>query len=364
MEHTQPVKNRPYFQFDPGLAEQIGLEESILLKRFRFIIEHNKAHEEYQHNGRTWCFATVRGLEKLYPFWSKHQIERILQSLTDQKVLLKRSHWKNRSDKRSYFSLTGNFQGLSPNGDTKDVETLEPIDIQPNYLGVSPNGDKVSPNGDKVSPNGDIEFDLKNCSTELEQKTVLEVPSSSSTLIKEEDQDKDLPDHHNPRYAEHLAITTAAFEQLAQTPTVYFIRKTIATIDDCIGCWTLEQQAQLLPRIIDRMAEKGQTIHSLPAFLEYHGRGASHSHPYGGELIRMRGEVEPVAEDEVKHLPLDPEVLSFINERFGVKKMTRSSEITLVEDGMESDEQILAAAESRARIKAQLALIQQTEAAG
>ena len=189
-----------------------------------------------------------------------------------------------------------------------------------------------------------------------ELKTVLKA-SFSSTSLKDKEEDKSLPDHHNPAYAQHLIIAKDAFDQLAQTYTVHLLQKSVAVIDDCCDCWSLDQQEELLPRIIEKMMDKGDTIHSLPAFLEYHGRGAADSHPYGGELIRLRDELPK--EEEIKNQPLDPEVLAFINERFGIKKMTRSSEITLVEDGMESDEQILKASAARVRIKEQFEMMKE-----
>ena len=115
-------------QFNPKIAVEYGVDEAIVYERMKYLCEHNAAHDEFIYDGNAYCFATVRGLTRIYPFWSKHQVERIIESMVKKGMVVKRPHWNNIWDQRSYFRLL--------------------IEPQEHTHGVSRNGDRVSRNGD------------------------------------------------------------------------------------------------------------------------------------------------------------------------------------------------------------------------
>lgn len=242
------LSSEPLF-FDPLLAAQIGLDEAILMGRMRYLLVHNAAHAVHQSGGRVWCFGTVRGLAKLYPFWSRRQIERVLTSLTTATetrpaVLLKRGS-TDPTDQRSWFTVTDAFQALVPqarllpsdetvtpppqNGDPPRLVTLpprdgseqqqpaEPVSVARTVTPLRQNGDTpchqtvtpLSPNGDTLSPNGDTELEVQ----ELELQRIKDLkdpplypPPVSSTAtpssdVRAVDQVRDSPTILDPLLA-------------------------------------------------------------------------------------------------------------------------------------------------------------------
>ena len=81
-------------------------------------------------------------MEKLFPFWSRRQIERIVKNLKDKGVLLTANYARDSHDRTLFYALDesklpiSQFGGdLSPNGDTN----------------LSRNGDNLSPNGEMIN---------------------------------------------------------------------------------------------------------------------------------------------------------------------------------------------------------------------
>ena len=150
------------FHFDGAVAEMYGVDGAVFISRLQFWIEKNAANDRHYHEGRYWTYNSLRAMEKLFPFWSRRQIERIVKNLKDKGVLLTANYARDSYDRTLFYALDESklpispFGGdLSPNGDTP----------------LSPNGDNLSPNGDNLSPNGEmINEQLKTNIREEEDK--------------------------------------------------------------------------------------------------------------------------------------------------------------------------------------------------
>ena len=94
-------------------------------------------------------------MEKLFPFWSRRQIERIVKNLKDKGVLLTANYARDSYDRTLFYALDESKLPISPFGGD-----------------LSPNGDTtLSPNGDNLSPNGEmINEQLKTQIKEEEDK--------------------------------------------------------------------------------------------------------------------------------------------------------------------------------------------------
>ena len=93
------------YQFDVDHAKRYGLEEAVMLHNLIFWIRHNRANRKNQHDGRTWTYNTLEAFRELFPFWSVKQIRRILDSLLEQRVLVKADHNARAYDRTCWYAL-------------------------------------------------------------------------------------------------------------------------------------------------------------------------------------------------------------------------------------------------------------------
>lgn len=119
------------FHFDGAVAEMYGVDGAVFISRLQFWIEKNAANDRHYHEGRYWTYNSLRAMEKLFPFWSRRQIERIVKNLKDKGVLLTANYARDSYDRTLFYALDESklpispFGGdLSPNGDTPCHQTV------------------------------------------------------------------------------------------------------------------------------------------------------------------------------------------------------------------------------------------------
>ena len=76
------------YSFDCKLAEKYGVDEAIFLHNLYFWIVKNEANGRHHHEGRSWTYNSMAAFAKLFPFWSKRQVERIIRNLVANGALL------------------------------------------------------------------------------------------------------------------------------------------------------------------------------------------------------------------------------------------------------------------------------------
>ena len=108
-----------HYSFDIDHAMEYGVDEAIMIQNFQFWITKNKANNRHNHDGRTWTYNSIEAFSRLLPFWTRRQIERILNSLISQKVLIKGVHNKTKYDRTSWYAFVDEslFINISPNGE-------------------------------------------------------------------------------------------------------------------------------------------------------------------------------------------------------------------------------------------------------
>ena len=135
------------FHFDGAVAEMYGVDGAVFISRLQFWIEKNEANDRHYHEGRYWTYNSLRAMEKLFPFWSRRQIERIVKNLKDKGVLLTANYARDSYDRTLFYAL------------------------DESKLPISPFGGDLSPNGDNLSPNCEmINEQLKTHIREEEDK--------------------------------------------------------------------------------------------------------------------------------------------------------------------------------------------------
>lgn len=94
-----------HYMFNVEDAEKYGLEEAIIIYNFKFWIIKNIANNKNNFDGRTWTYNSVNAFTKLFPFWSRRQIDRIIKSLIDKEVLITGNYNKIAYDRTLWYAF-------------------------------------------------------------------------------------------------------------------------------------------------------------------------------------------------------------------------------------------------------------------
>lgn len=98
------------YQFDTDIAQQYGVDNAIMIWNLSYWIQHNESNGMHFHNGRTWTYNTVEAFTKIFPFWSRGQIRRILKSLEDAGVIVTGNYNQSARDRTIWYAFSDSFQ--------------------------------------------------------------------------------------------------------------------------------------------------------------------------------------------------------------------------------------------------------------
>ena len=91
--------------FDAKHAEEFGLHEAILIAHFITEIRYKKKTNENVKNGRVWVRSSLNTLAKKIPCFSPKQLERIINSLINQNVIIKEFFNEHNFDRTCWYSF-------------------------------------------------------------------------------------------------------------------------------------------------------------------------------------------------------------------------------------------------------------------
>lgn len=94
------------YGFDPELAEKYGVNEAIVLWHLSFWISKNKANLKHQHDGKTWTYNSIKAFSEIFKFWNEKQIERILNSLKEQCVIITGNYNQSPYDRTCWYAFS------------------------------------------------------------------------------------------------------------------------------------------------------------------------------------------------------------------------------------------------------------------
>lgn len=170
----------------PSLAEEIGLNESIVLLQIEYWISISNNEME----GRKWTYQSVRDMhEKAFPFWGKSTIHRTIRNLVDMGYLVEDNFNKKKYDKTGWYALGDKISNL------KSVSLIKiEVDLSQNRTTPSQNGTRSNQNGttipENTTKNTNIDQDTGEnhaCSFKEEQstsKSIKELPKHLSVPSK------------------------------------------------------------------------------------------------------------------------------------------------------------------------------------
>lgn len=92
-------------RLNPALANEIGLNESILFLQIEFWIRQSSTEE---HKGRHWTYQSIRKMQEFFSFWSIATINRTIQSLENKNLISIGNFNKANYDRTRWFSINFN----------------------------------------------------------------------------------------------------------------------------------------------------------------------------------------------------------------------------------------------------------------
>lgn len=123
------------YHFNAELAQHHGVNGAIFLHAMAFWIAKNQANGRHFHEGRTWTYNTLEALAKLFPFWTRRQVERIVAKLKEDGVLLTGNFSQDKTDRTVWYALADNVlevygllaPSISPNSEMHFTESGQPF---------------------------------------------------------------------------------------------------------------------------------------------------------------------------------------------------------------------------------------------
>lgn len=139
------------YMFDVEMAMLYGVDNAVMIWNLSHWIEHNAANEKNFHDGRYWTYNSIEAYTKLFPFWSKGQIRRILKSLEDSGVIMTGNYNVDRRDRSTWYAFTDSFLQMhlskSTNANVETDKSLNNIDINRDNINTDINTDNAADGG-------------------------------------------------------------------------------------------------------------------------------------------------------------------------------------------------------------------------
>jgi len=150
----------------PSLAQQIGLNEAIILQQIHYWLVSSRHEKE----GRKWVYNTYKDWQLQMPFWSERTVKRTIKSLEERGFLLSANFNRLKMDKTKWYSI--------------DYEKLAELESDAKAFMELPTGQI----GSTLDPNCPIEEDkpdqaIPEITTEITTKTTTNNPIPFSKII-------------------------------------------------------------------------------------------------------------------------------------------------------------------------------------
>ena len=110
--------------FNIVIAKNFGVDEAIMIHNLYFWISKNEANEKHFYDGEYWTYNSMEAFTKLFPYWSKRQVERILNSLIEKGLIIKGNYNQIAYDRTSWYSITQIVKCIYANGEMDVTEWL------------------------------------------------------------------------------------------------------------------------------------------------------------------------------------------------------------------------------------------------
>lgn len=91
--------------YEAEIAVKYGIEVAVVFDMFCFWINKNEANENNYHDGKYWTFNSAKGFKKIFPYWSEKKIQRILQKMVDEDLIIKGNYNENPWNHTTWYAF-------------------------------------------------------------------------------------------------------------------------------------------------------------------------------------------------------------------------------------------------------------------
>ena len=93
------------YSFDSEIAQRFGVNEAIFLHNLYYWTRKNQADAGHWHDGRCWTYNSAAAFARWFPFWSRRQVDRIIDSLRTQGAVHIGRYNASGYDRTRWFAL-------------------------------------------------------------------------------------------------------------------------------------------------------------------------------------------------------------------------------------------------------------------
>ncbi len=105
------------YQFDIDLATQFGVDEAVFVHNVYMLVRANAANNRNERDGKFWTYNSVAALQKIFPFWTSRQIERVIRSCREKGLIETAKLSANARDRTTWFTITETVECIYANGE-------------------------------------------------------------------------------------------------------------------------------------------------------------------------------------------------------------------------------------------------------
>lgn len=159
------------YSFNLEAARRYGVDGATLLQGMAMWITKNRANDRHFHDGRWWTYNSQEALAKLFPFWSRRQIQRIVKGLNEAGALLLGQYSEGSQHNTTWFALSDDVLRLLGAEECASLSaaagTGDDLSAAAAAPPLSGEAGTTAPNGavpESTAPNGAV-YRTERCST-------------------------------------------------------------------------------------------------------------------------------------------------------------------------------------------------------
>lgn len=109
--------------FNAKIAVDFNINISIFVQELAQWSFYNLASKRHIHDGYVWTWNSLEAYEKIFPYWSRRQLETLINSAVKMDLVIKGNYNKNKYDRTCWYALT--WKGLSYFPELHDDDSIK-----------------------------------------------------------------------------------------------------------------------------------------------------------------------------------------------------------------------------------------------
>ena len=168
------------YSFDSRIAELYGVDEAVFIHNLYFWISKNIANGHQYRDGKFWTYNTMDAYAKMYKFWTKKQVRRIIENLSGGGAIYIGNYNTKPFDRTQWYALSEDIIRYYQTGEwPHDPCELNGSDDEPNgHMEVTKRAHGSDQTGTPIpdsKPNSKPDINNNNSMGRFRKPTVEEV---------------------------------------------------------------------------------------------------------------------------------------------------------------------------------------------